>query len=149
VNNKEKFWETANLLLNKGELVKIRLNGYSMYPYLKPDYYGIVKRVEFDEIIKGDVIAFCENEKYVLHRVIKKEKDFLICKGDSRMIFDAKVKPEDIVGRLCLIEINSQIVDAHSIKHRILAKLIVKFPLFFYLKARVYIKIKSFFGSNK
>lgn len=148
MNKKEKFWETANLLLDKGELVKIRLSGYSMYPYLKPDYYGIVKKVDFDEIIIGDVIAFSENGKYILHRVIKKGKDFLICKGDSRMNFDAKVKIEDIIGRLFLIEINSKIVNAHSKKHKILAKLIVSFPLFFYLKARLYLKIKSFFSSN-
>lgn len=148
MNNKEIFWDTAALLLSRGEHVKIKLSGFSMYPYLKPDYYGIVKNVAFDDISKGDVIAFSENEKYVLHRVMEKNSDFLICKGDSRMIYDAKVKPENVLGRLSMIEINSKLIDVNSKKHKLIASLVVRFPRFFCLKARIYLKIRSFFGSN-
>lgn len=80
----------------------------SMEPYIKPGDMIISKKINSENIVKGDVVTYKTNNKnLVTHRVMEIIKDgntiFFKTKGDANNIADEKlVTEEDIVGKLVL-----------------------------------------------
>ncbi|GEM_PF-2833822 len=73
--------------------------GFSMFPTLQPG----------DEVIDlnhgvfhvGDVVAFCAEDRYFLHRIVKIENKKIFTKGDNNTDMDPlPIKESDIMGRV-------------------------------------------------
>jgi signal peptidase I len=81
--------------------------GNSMYPTVRVHDIVHVSKCSFDDIRTGDVIVFINREenKKIVHRVIKKAGKILATKGDNNFYDDmVPVRPEDIIGRVTDIE---------------------------------------------
>ena len=93
------------------ELIKNGDDGYivassSMSPVLKPGDKVEIAPVEFDEIKVGQVIVFKnENEKLIVHRVVRKKGSQIITAGDSLRKYDHPIGSEDVVGAVKGLEI--------------------------------------------
>jgi signal peptidase I len=77
--------------------IEIPVYGLSMFPFLLPGYLVRIKHVYFDDVKSGDIILFERIQKLVLHRVIRKKKDFIQTKGDSLTQWDKKIGRDDFI----------------------------------------------------
>jgi len=63
----------------------------------------VLKGVDFEEINIGDVIVYqADRKEPIIHRVVKKEEDYLQTKGDNNkglIGFEKKIVKEQVIGR--------------------------------------------------
>ncbi|MGB8454368.1 MAG: S24/S26 family peptidase [Anaerocolumna sp.] len=95
----------AEELLNGGQRVRITVTGMSMYPFLRGNKDRVeLVRTNFSEIKRGDIVlAVRENKQYVLHRVIKKKKNYVYINGDAQQWCEGPIYPEQIIARVIAI----------------------------------------------
>ena len=114
-------------LLNDNFDIKVNLGGFSMWPFLKSNDIAIIKKVNFEDVILGDVLVFRANNKILAHRVMSVNIDSVICKGDSCVSCDPIVLKNSILGKIASINRAGKKIDftAKKIqqKNRIIAKL--------------------------
>lgn len=103
-----------NIIRKQAEYGKLRIvvDGKSMFPTYKPGDTVIVKG-EKRPFQVGDIVLFCNNEKFVIHRIIALEGEFVITKGDNNKYIDCPpVRCENIIG----------IVDQDNVRHTVQRK---------------------------
>jgi len=96
-------------LLAEGKTVRIRAEGYSMYPVIRPGNIIYIEPFAEDEApVPGTVIAWKRETGFVVHRLIsiKKEEDrtCFTTRGDSCSNEDKPVTKELIAGRVISTE---------------------------------------------
>lgn len=73
----------------------------SMEPEIKRGDIVIIKKSKKYEI--GDIVTYSANDKYLItHRIIAKDGDAIITKGDNNNIQDEKIEEKDIYGKVIL-----------------------------------------------
>jgi len=63
------------------------------------DYILIFKKNDYNV---GDVVTYRKDNYYITHRVIKKENNSFITKGDANNTDDGKINKKDIIGKVIL-----------------------------------------------
>lgn len=63
------------------------------------DYVLIYKK---DNYNVGDVVTFTKDDYFITHRIIRKENDEVITKGDANNTEDEKINVKDIVGKVII-----------------------------------------------
>ncbi len=63
------------------------------------DYILIIRK---DEYKVGDIITFTKNDGFITHRIIKKEEDSIITKGDANNVEDGIIDKKTIVGKVII-----------------------------------------------
>lgn len=100
-----KQMKAADLFKLVGELfemdsrVWITVTGSSMYPFLKGDRDSVeLSKASFEGLKRGD-IALIKRDcgDYVLHRVMKKEKDCFYIVGDAQQWVEGPLEPARLV----------------------------------------------------
>jgi signal peptidase I len=85
-----------------GKLIEIpgviKTFGDSMYPLLLDGDVLYLKKIKFSEIKVNDIITARQKDHYFTHRVIYKDKNYVITKGDNNPVNDSKVYSKDIIG---------------------------------------------------
>ncbi len=86
--------------LNKGKEVDVPVFGLSMFPFFLPADIVRVRRVNINDLSKGDVVVFRAAEKLVAHRLLKIDfkNYYLVCKGDGLIKNDRNVLFDDFLG---------------------------------------------------
>ncbi len=107
--NSADFLELSKEILEKGVSLRFRVHGESMRPFIKTGDIVEVKRIEVSDVLIGDVILYLNVfKKIAIHRVIKKElinnKMALMVKGDNTLLFEQDIYPEDVLGKVVVIE---------------------------------------------
>lgn len=100
-------------LLSEGKTIKVRADGYSMYPSIKPGSVIFIEPLEKNEKpLTGEIIAWKRDSGLVVHRIMEiveiDGKLLLVTRGDSSLMDDQPVWRENIAGRVIGIE------DAHG-----------------------------------
>lgn len=99
-------------LLAEGKTLRIRADGYSMFPVIRPGALIHIEPLAQDEApLPGDIIAWKRDTGFVVHRLIRiiREDDriLFITRGDSCSYEDRPVLKEQIAGRVVRTESNS------------------------------------------
>jgi len=55
---------------SSGDLFLFETSGFSMWPFIRQGERLLVKRVFPDELRRGDLVLYQQNEKLVCHRLI-------------------------------------------------------------------------------
>ena len=86
--------------------------GYSMYPLIR-QREDILHIVKTDDYKKGDIVLFIsDQERYVLHRILKIKKDKIITAGDYNYFKDQPITYSQILGKLISIKKkDGQVID--------------------------------------
>ena len=73
-------------ILNKSISVSITVTGMSMYPFLRENIDSVeLSDASFMSICRGDIVLILrKNGDYVLHRVLRKEKNNFYIIGDAQ-----------------------------------------------------------------
>lgn len=107
--DKELVREISFSLLAEGKTVKIKANGCSMYPLIRPGDILYIEPYGNDEApVPGEIIAWKRDSGFVVHRLIRitSENDVIsfITRGDSCSREDNPVTREQIAGRVIRTE---------------------------------------------
>lgn len=74
------------------------VNGNSMYPTLKNDDFLVARKTTSVDV--GDIICFEQNDKLIVHRIIYKNGNVIITKGDFNELQDEKISINQIKGKV-------------------------------------------------
>jgi signal peptidase I len=96
-------------LLADGKTLRVRAEGYSMYPAIKPGSVVYLEPVtENDPPVPGEIIAWKRETGFVVHRlvrILKKDNTILfVTRGDSCRNEDKPVSPEVVAGKVSGID---------------------------------------------
>jgi Peptidase S24-like len=96
-------------LLAEGKTIRVKAEGFSMYPSIKPDSVIYIEPYRQDqEPFPGEIVAWKREAGFVVHRLVRRfEKDncrYIITRGDSSMAEDEPVLSDQIAGRVIRVE---------------------------------------------
>ena len=102
--------------LNTRRDVRIRLVGWSMYPFLSPRTDILVLApVQPEELLPMDIVLAKTGSGYILHRLIKQEGGRWLMQGDANVGITESASPQDIIGRLIKVERNgNKVIDCRK-----------------------------------
>jgi signal peptidase I len=93
-------------LLAEGKTLRIRADGYSMFPAIKAGYFIFIE--PYSDPSPGDIIAWKRETGFVVHRLVKVLNEgtrvYFITRGDSCPNEDQPVKKDQIAGKVVSIE---------------------------------------------
>jgi len=109
LNNHNIIKEISFSLLTEGKSIKVRADGYSMYPAIKPGSIIYIDPISSDSSPgPGEIIAWKRESGFVLHRlvrIIKKDnKTVYFTRGDSCAREDQPITFDQIAGRIVRVE---------------------------------------------
>jgi signal peptidase len=99
---------------NASGVVHLRVAGSSMIPILWPGDLVFVRPCDFSQLEPGMVIVFRQNERLVIHRIIRWEHGAVVTRGDARARLDGPVDREDVIGRVDEVLRNGKPVDLNG-----------------------------------
>ena len=71
----------------------------SMWPALKKGDLVFIKGTGKEDINIGDIIVYRNERGFTIHRVIEKNDETVVTKGDANNVADSPVIYEDIIGK--------------------------------------------------
>lgn len=89
-------------LIRQGNIVQIKLQGYSMYPLFVPGRDEVlIEQIEPKEGRRGDVLLYRRDSGIlVLHRVYKHTKDGYFMVGDNQTEIEGPLRADQIKGKM-------------------------------------------------
>jgi signal peptidase I len=98
--------ELLRAVLDKGASVRFRAKGFSMSPFIKNEDVVTLSPSQNTSPGVGDVIAFVLQgaDKLCVHRVVGKQGDLYMTKGDNSSKADESVPRENILGFVTRVE---------------------------------------------
>jgi hypothetical protein len=130
----------AKQLLSEGTNVRIKLEGISMYPFLRAGGYAVLAKIGEEGLLPGDIVAFEQNGKFVLHRFHYRKGDFIFTKGDAMKQFDQAVDFHLLLGVLVSAEYGNKKLFMNSAKSKRISRFSVRFPLLRYYQCRFFLR---------
>ena len=99
-------------LLDEGTTIRVKTDGYSMYPFIKPGAIILIEPLKEESVpVPGEIIAWKRESGFVVHRLIRIVKSGnevrYITRGDSCSFKDQPVSREQIAGKVVRIETGS------------------------------------------
>jgi signal peptidase I len=92
--------------MSKGIHPKLTINSNSMTPLLWCGDEILLEPITIDQIESGDLLTLTTESDLLTHRywrrLVQEGQEFLITRGDRPLLFDAPVRPEQIIGRVCV-----------------------------------------------
>lgn len=89
-------------LLANGKTIKIKPQGYSMYPLFVPGRdEACIERTDFSSLKRGDVILYRRDKSIlVLHRIWKITGDSFYMVGDNQTEIEGPLRADQVRGKL-------------------------------------------------
>jgi hypothetical protein len=124
--------ELAAQVLRRGERLRIKARGGSMLPFLRDGDVALVTPVAADGIDLGDVICYeTLPGKLFVHRVIRRQRDRLVAKGDA-LVFTDLIDRTQLLGKVVAVERHGRVrrLDTRTARwlNRAIASLSPLFP---------------------
>lgn len=113
--------EQVRLAIQSGHTATINVKGYSMRPFLENNADKVVLKDCKNPQVGEAVLAKVSSKKYVLHRIIMRDGDYLTLMGDGNLRGTERCKVNDVIGVVCYyIHRGKKIpADLPSLKRRI------------------------------
>lgn len=97
--------ELGYRLLSEGKILRIRADGYSMYPQIKPGSFLLIEPLKDVSVLtEKDIVAWKRKSGMVVHRLVRIEESGnikkFITRGDSCRREDEPLERELIIGRV-------------------------------------------------
>ena len=112
-------------LLRDGNTIKLKPQGYSMYPLFYPGRdEAIIEPVDPSDLRRGDVALYRRRQSIlVLHRIwkIREQKFYMV--GDNQSEIEGPLDPDQFLGRLCGFVRNGHTIPVKNPLYRILSSL--------------------------
>lgn len=137
------IFEIAEESLNDGKSIKITVVGNSMYPFLRNKADSVeLYRESYDNIKLLDIVVARKKNKYILHRVYKKNTDSFIMLGDGNLSTDGPYDKNDLVCKARGIYRKDKYISCSSWAFVVLSKLWLFIKPFRKLIFKLYFKMR-------
>lgn len=112
-------------ILDKGTSVRITVTGMSMYPFLRENIDSVeLSKVDFLDIRRGDIVMILrDSSEYVMHRVIKVEKNCFYIVGDAQKSIEGPLRSNQIFAKITAVWRKDKKIDSLNIWWNLLSKL--------------------------
>ena len=100
-----------------------------MAPLIKTGDMILVESVPVQEIACGEIVIFKNDSDLLTHRLVCKEGDLFITKGDANFFPDGYLSNQEVIGRVTAIERKARIIDLCKLRWRIANRLIARISL--------------------
>jgi signal peptidase I len=111
--SEQKFSLAAEALRSFGRL-NLRVTGTSMLPALWPNDLLTIESVPSESLRTGDLALFSRDERFFVHRVIKKMafagKVLLITRGDAQPHADPPILGDGLLGRVVKVHRGNRVI---------------------------------------
>jgi uncharacterized repeat protein (TIGR01451 family) len=94
------FSDLARELVAQGLDFRFQARGRSMWPEIKDGETLRVRAASEPELKVGDIVLFTDGAQLKAHRIIHRERNVFITRGDSGLDADGIVREEQIVGKI-------------------------------------------------
>ncbi|MDD2689400.1 MAG: signal peptidase I [Candidatus Omnitrophica bacterium] len=99
--------------LDERKTVWFAMQGSSMRPILKDGDFLEIRKLRQEDFRRGDIVAFQKDDSsicIIIHRLVKKENNFFLTKGDAVIGMDCPIDFNKILGKVINIKRNGKIV---------------------------------------
>ena len=112
-------------LLRDGNIIRIRPQGYSMYPLFIPGRdEALIESVSADTVRKNDVVLYRRDQSIlVLHRICKITAEGFFMVGDNQSEIEGPLRADQIKGRLIAFVRNGKEISVKNPPYRFLSAL--------------------------
>ncbi|AFQ45963.1 S24/S26 family peptidase [Desulfosporosinus meridiei] len=92
-------------ILELGQNARITVSGNSMYPFLREGIDSVeLTKGSFEKLSKGDIaIVHRTDGHYVMHRIIRKDKNCFFMVGDAQQWIEGPLYPYQVVAMVTAI----------------------------------------------
>lgn len=108
--------ELFQVSLAEGREIRLRVNGTSMVPFLKPGDIVVIQRIEPERLRRGDLVVVRREHDLVTHRLVLQKAGKWVTKGDNCRSLDPAVVDQAILGKVIAIERSGATIDLQE-KH--------------------------------
>ena len=124
MDSNDKFFNIEQLLRD-GNTIKIKPQGYSMYPLFFPDRdEAVIEPVDPATLRRGDVALYRRRESIlVLHRIWKIRGQSFYMVGDNQTEIEGPLEADQFLGKLCAFVHNGHSVSVKNPLYRMLTSL--------------------------
>ncbi|MDD3382641.1 MAG: S24/S26 family peptidase [Bacilli bacterium] len=141
---KIKFSDISSIViegLNNNSKVNLTVTGKSMYPFLLDGIDQIIIEKITHKLKPGDIILYKKNN-FIIHRILKKKKNYYIVSGDALTVKEI-VFENEIIGYVSSIIKKNKTIDVRSNKMYKIKEMIWR-KLFLFRKILLFINRKLF-----
>jgi signal peptidase I len=96
--------ELAAASLRKTGALRLRVSGSSMLPAILPGDVLSIRQVSAAQAAAGDVVLFRREDRFFVHRVLRREAGGLVTRGDALAAADPPVADSELLGKVVAIE---------------------------------------------
>lgn len=144
----EEAKEIGDQLLSSGVLVRFRLDGVSMFPFLRAGDVAQVMKTPFNELKPGEIIVFEQEGRWLAHRLVKivftNKVRSIIAQGDSVLRPDKLIGEGNYLGTLKTVERNGRVRSLESSYSRFYASLMVFLRPLPQVFCRILVRLRSY-----
>lgn len=95
------FFHWVESEIKEGRAVHFRLKGDSMFPLLRNNKDEVIlQSCSHDDLRPMDVLLFRYRDKYLLHRLIRRDGDKLLLQGDGSYVAQEECTTADVIGKV-------------------------------------------------
>lgn len=98
--NNETYFTLVKQRLDAGAQVWIPIVGKSMQPFLRERDEVLLRKTETADVTVGDIVLAQWEQRYMLHRVVRKKAGWLWLAGDNNLVQLEKVASTDLIALL-------------------------------------------------
>lgn len=119
------FFAWVESEIAEGHSVRIRLKGQSMFPLLRNERDEVVLYpCHENELHPMDVVLFRYQGRHVLHRILRREGDWLYLRGDGSYVAKEECMVTDVVGKVHeIIRPSGKVIPVDAWQWRLSSKL--------------------------
>ena len=112
-------------LLQKGNIIRLKPQGYSMYPLFHPGRdEAIIEAYPIDQLRRGDVILYRRDQGIlVLHRIVRVTANGYYMTGDNEYDIEGPLRPDQFRGNLIAFVRNGKEISVRNPVYRFLSAL--------------------------
>jgi hypothetical protein len=101
----------ADVLRSSGRL-RLRVNGWSMLPSVRPGDTLVIEQVSGHEIAEGDIVLFSRDLRLFVHRVVdRRNETSIVTRGDAMRVSDSPINENELLGRVVMLLRNGSLIE--------------------------------------
>lgn len=130
--------------------IRIKPQGYSMYPLIVPGRDEVVVEYTDPAVLKrGDIVLFRrEGSILVLHRICRRQGDDFYMVGDNQKVVEGPIKSSQIRGKVTVIIRKGRAIPVNHLLYRLCSHAWLLFRPFRPMISRIVHKAKMIFSEN-
>ena len=112
-------------LLREGNIIRIKPQGYSMYPLFIPGRdEALIQKTDYTDCHRNDVVLYRRDQGIlVLHRICRVASDGFYMVGDNQFEVEGPLRPDQLRGRLIAFIHNGKEISVKNPVYRFLSSL--------------------------